>query len=524
METFKVLILDDEQLIANGLAQKVNWRALGCTVAGVGYDGSEGLRLLEEKKPDILLTDIIMPGCTGLELAQHIQQRNLPVKVVLLTAYDDFAYARRAIGFGVKDYILKPIDKQEIAKIVRCIVKELRDSTQIRREHEKAQRIAEHMLPLLSQAVLFDNAIHGYAAGELAETYSSLFDEAYNRGIIAVLQMTLRNTPMEDLAAFSVYSLTKEYLAEKDFKCLIKQIGNRVILIFAAVSGLDQVVLFDRVSACLKGMLEHIQTEKQVRCCIGLAEPYQNLDAMHGVYLHACSLLKQGFFDQDSTLHTKTAAIQESRKAEVGQVMTQLLAAEQMGNPEEVQRLIQEYSNLLTAVDDADFALENLQELAGRVNRLLEEYGELESEVIDRSALDISGVFSSCVETIQEKMMDVCLYIRSKQRITSKIILLVENRYAEPDFSLQLVADELSLNQSYLSRLFKKERGINFSQFLTDYRIDKACELLRVTDYRGNEIAAKTGFSDERYFSTVFKKKCGIAPKKYRETMRKSEL
>lgn len=521
MNRYNIIILDDEQLIAQGLAQKVDWNSLGCAVAAVGYDGEEGLRLIRELQPHILITDIRMPQRSGLELAEIIQQQGWPVQVVLLTAHDDFQYAKQAIGYNVQGYILKPIDKQEVVDSVQKIVQDLDSRNRMRSEQEMIQKIAEQMRPLLSQAVLFDNVMYGFAPGESMEAYSGLFDEAYRQGVVAVLQAWVGQSTLDELAVFSIYSSVGETLMQAVPKYLIKQVGNRLILIIACTESISLQVFRDRTSHMLEQILQTILVEKRIICHIGLSEPYSSVDNMHLCYQYACELLKKGYYQSCPGVFSHQEMRSETEKPQVEAAIAQLWATVHLGSSDEAEALLVQIRRLLASTRDADYMVDKVVDIANGINRILQDYGELEAEEIDRGAIQLRGSLDSHMALLKEIVRDICTYIKSKQRITGRIRLLVEKRYSETDFNLQLVAEELDLNQSYLSRLFKKEIGIKFTQHLADFRIEKACELLKSTSYRSNEIARLTGFSDERYFSTVFKKKCGITPKKYREKHQK---
>ena len=139
----KVVIVDDESLITKGLSEKIAWESLGCRIAGIGNHGVEGLRLLEEHCPDI-----IMPGKTGLELAAYVSKNRIQTKIILLTAYEEIEYAREAISYGVSDYIVKPIDKEEIIKAVKNIVQRLNFHHKLIFEQEQKDKIVLKMKPL----------------------------------------------------------------------------------------------------------------------------------------------------------------------------------------------------------------------------------------------------------------------------------------------------------------------------------------------------------------------------------------
>src|SRR5690625_374146 len=138
----KVLIIDDEPMICKGLSDKIDWKNMGCAVCGIAMNGLEGKKKINELKPDIVISDIIMPGCTGLELAEYVYEFHKDIMMILLSGYDEFTFAKEALKYNVFDYILKPTDKEE----VKIIIKKAMEVLDQRRNQKKSYQHMESII------------------------------------------------------------------------------------------------------------------------------------------------------------------------------------------------------------------------------------------------------------------------------------------------------------------------------------------------------------------------------------------
>lgn len=515
MSLYKVAILDDEILIADGIGSKINWDQLGCEVDSIAYDGQHGMQIVKNNNIDILITDVVMPVFSGLEIAEYIHKNKLDIKVVLLSAFDDFSYAQQAISYGVKDYILKPFDKNILIETIKKIVKNLNDNNKKLIEQENIKKIK----PLLSQAFLFDNTVNNLNKEEIEENYSNIYDSVYSKGVITVIEVDNIEDKLKDLVLFSVYNLTKTHLESSEVDFIIKQNLDKIITIFPNSEHIDMSVLRNRIISLNKHLLNEIYEKLNITCYSAISVPYNSINNMNDSYIMAINLLKQSYFEKNPRVFYDEISNKIINSFNVIQNMdieiNNMTSVISMGNTEKAVDIFHKIADSLLEVKNIDYAVSAFYKIAIGLSVILINYDELTEEEIEPSTFN-TGSFFKHRDMIEEKIYDICIYIKSKQRVIGRILLIIEKSYNNPDFGLQQVSDELNLNQSYISRLFKKEMEVNFSQYLIEYRIKKACELLQLTEYKSNEISRMVGFADERYFSTVFKKKCGCTPKVYR--------
>lgn len=516
-DLYKVVIVDDESLITKGLSEKIAWESLGCRIAGIGNHGVEGLRLLEEHCPDILITDIIMPGKTGLELAAYISKNRIRTKIILLTAYEEFEYAREAISYGVSDYIVKPIDKEEIIKAVKNIVQRLNFQHKLIFEQEQKDKIVLKMKPILTQAVLFDNTIYGISRDELREVYSDIYDPSFASGAVAVMRLSAlsyetSHSSLENLAKFSIFSFSAAFLERSGSKAIIKQTDDLFVVIFA----LKRKEQLESAKEILHSLVRHIYQEKSIVCHASISSVYHDISLMHLCYQEARQLLKRSYFSEGPSVFLETQIHAAASKPKVS--LNELFEKISEGDIEKAEIIFNNIAYKLEAGKNTDASVEVFKEAADGLNKVLKDYGDFITESVSHEQFNLNGNFMRHKNLIFEKIRDICIYIKAKQRITDNVILQIERNYADSSFNLNSVAEMLRLNPSYLSRLFKKDKGVNFSNYLTDYRIEQAKKLLLTTDFKNSRIAERTGFSDEHYFCKVFKQKCLLTPKQYKQS------
>lgn len=509
---YQIVILDDESLITQGLSQTIDWAAIGCRVACTGNDGEKGLRLIEQYRPDILITDIIMPGKTGLELSQYVQQHLPQTRVILLTAYEDFEFARTAIRYGVSHYIVKPMDKAQIIQAVSSVVDELRQADLQQQAHKQIQTIAQQARPIISQSILFDSALFGLRGDRSDQMPEDFFDPDYQSGSIALIRHPFLEGEMDSLISFSIRTHLDSLVQSQGVKCIHKQLDGVTLVIFALDHRMGPQAFQHHIRMLLQALLDDIAVSKALICHASQSGIYHTPQQMHGMYMHALDQLERCYF------HYQPGVVEVAKTpgAFHAPSLDELMELVSLGNTDKARAWWNKTVQALAGMQQAPQTVEWLRQTMAALRGLTQKYPDLVLPKEPHQQLTVQGNFYDQQAMLWRMAEQCCQYFQSRQSLSGRIQAMTERGFSQSDFSLRDISRELDLNQSYLSRMFKKQTGIAFSQYLTQLRIDRAKHLLRFTQLKNYEIAQQIGFSDEHYFSKVFKQRCDMTPSQYR--------
>lgn len=508
----KVLIADDEMHIRNGLKKGIPWKALGIDEVLTAEDGEAALEICREKRPEIIVTDIRMPGLDGLSLTQSAGEHWGLKKAVILSGYSEFEYAKRAIGLGVADYLLKPVKTDELTALIEKIVKEIHEE----KYKEEAAR-QEKILDILE--------------GRLpAEEIKTLLCE--RKGIKYRKENFSNNIVLGVLKGDVVYGKKacgtddlREYIEEeRGITFLVREKLSSVFLL-QLCSRQDRGDYLSRMSSCLRrinkrhtdsaGFSLGVSSAGMVR---DVARLYKQacLALEHRLYLGAGSCM---FYEQIPGESEKIYPVLSLDKSAIEESVLMLQV-------EELNRHIHKHFVYLREKRCTD--KQTVQELCLAVKNTV-------FDVMKEKGVDIAGILDRNQELFQSQMdfstlvsyekwlCDYCYLLLAGLRdltgkhystIISRAVDYINQHYSE-EITLKGLAEEVNKSPSYFSCIFKKEMGLNFNEYLNQVRIRKAKELLRMPDMVIYEVAEKTGFHDYKYFTKVFKKLCGCSPSEY---------
>lgn len=386
---YKVVIADDEKLILKNLAQIIDWHGLDCEIIGTAQNGQEVLEIIKNQQADLLLTDISMPEMSGIELLKTLNQIDNKPMVILISGYDDFEYAKEAIKNNAFDYILKPIDYDELEDCVKRALNKLKEQKVSVYRHEK-------------------NAIY-----ELIT--SGKVDVQINNKQALYFSVIVKNYK-EDIEF--IFTKNADFLSKWNANLFVYKLSEREVMVVVE-------------------MAKHF-----------INQTAEITDAFSQQLLHEGS---------DQCIIS------------VGKVVEQLF-------------------EIKHSVDAAKELLKYENYISGNVlteERLKKEYKP------SQSAADM-----------MEEALD---YIRDN---------------FQTDLGMEQIAERAGLSVSYFSLLFKQKTGLTFLDYLTNVRMEYACLFLQNTGLKTYEIAEKVGYTDQRYFSQVFKKKMKNTPSEYRKLVK----
>lgn len=524
----KVLIADDEKLICRLVQALADWETLGMEVVGTAENGLEALELVEKLEPDILITDIRMPACDGLELIQRAKELRPQLEVVIISGYAHFEYAHSAIQYGVGDYLLKPIKKDELMETlrktkVRC-EKHVLTENSISVDYKSSQKDLQYLRSTLVKDMLLPNPPR-LSAERLRDTYHFQMQGDMYQVFLLKIDCDIRKmvgSPYEILQA----------KAEEIFGKGLSALCPEYHLYFQDYTGY--------------GILNYeagqkAEVRKSLRACLNL------LDVQKKLYGPAEFSLALGAAVTDCE---KLADSLEEAKIVILERLLEgpgrLLEGIPAGSGIEKRNLLDGYVKLtehaieVLDVEEASAAVQRLQEAvmqmphaSGReIFELVLSAGHL---FVNRCAADnavgiyqefeyrcrqcgrIEEIFDQLL-VLQETLITETQELQKSEagrpvRIAKQYVM---QHFHEP-ITLEAVCEAVGFSASYFSVLFKKETGEGFAKYLTRVRMDEAKRLLRETNLSVAEICEKVGYSDRKHFTHTFHKTAGLNPAEYRK-------
>ncbi len=527
---YRLLIVDDEKHIRDGIKRMIPWEEYGIEICGEASNGKLALALMNQYQPHILITDIKMPEMDGLELLKKIRQRNLKIRTIVLSGYDEFQYVRQAMKYGAIDYILKPSGKSDIIQIVEEIINNLEDEINAHIENQNG-------FELLKSNVLnrlFKNEI---SPMELREKLQMLKIDLTKVPLAVAVIEIIKNKQDEKLESeeyinktFEINKVCQQWVEEREEGIVFINSEGNVSLILENMNEND--VKLGKVDA-LKELRRRIIGEVKCPISIAVGDCAQSHRSLRLSYTHAMETKEYQFvFGRDSILYYEEIKNYFNEKKSIidvdnQQVITMIENEDYSGIEKYVVTMFDKYiceERIPDCFVLRNCALEILIVSFHCIEKLplvdKKKILSMKQEALSKISTEFSyeEMQNSILESIQ-KILDE-MKVTSENKYTKQVwstIKMIQNNYSDPDLSLQYLADEFHINTAYLGRVFKKETGSTFTDYLSMIRIEKAKDLVMNTNYKGTEICKKVGFTNYNYFYIVFKKITGQTPVNFRK-------
>ena len=490
MEQYKVILVDDEVEVIDVMKKKIRWDDLGFDVVGSATNGVKALELVEKLQPDVVLTDIKMPYMDGLELARKLNQDYPNIYIMLCTGFDEFEYAKEAVHLEIKEYMLKPISATELSESLMKLKTTLDREREEKLNVKKLEDYFQEILPKL-QSNFFISLIEGRVREEDYERFLLDYRVDMKGPLFCCMIFHTSENDVPDgmnplLLSMSVEREIKQRLTENCNCQEFIYMGNTILIM--ELHSEDEIAQL---------------TDKCDRFC-------------RWAWRIIGAAVTAGIVPKESK---KAVPLEETR-------MQELFRAIHVGNQEKIRKeAIKETEKLhKNAATISQYNLATMEivsgffkfcannsmdfnEISGNVQNLYERVTQFDENSMTNWIINMSTAISEKLRSTRNS---------TSRRIITDAQNIVKDRYMEPDLSLDDVCADLGVSNSYFSSSFKKETGQSFVSYLTDYRMDRAEELVLNTDEKSYKIAEKVGYQDANYFSYVFKKKFGVSPSKYR--------
>ena len=539
----KIFLAEDEVIVRETIKRMIPWEDLGFELVGEAADGEMALPLLLRQKPDLLITDIKMPFMDGLTLAKVAKKEIPGLKVVILSGYDDFNYAKQAINIGVEDYLLKPITKNALIERLT----EIRS----RYEHEKTQKEYYEKFHREMQAYeknssrdFFEALVSG--SMDMMEIYRrseklglDIVAEAYN---VLIFTMNCEEDFSGQREGYSEWEaesleLLEEFFSENTsamlFRCNIFSYG-------VLIKGQKETIE-ENTRSCVSEIQRILDRKEQKRqWFVAAGEPVERLSQIQKSYYSASRAFSQRYlYDENILYYDEMASMEKKNVTEDDSTYLQKVDVNAL-NPVILQKflsngLLEDTENF---VKDYFYAIgqEPLESLVFRnyvtlnvrfsVMSFLKEIGCDTRTLEQEDTKDVLSESSKSLENAiayAEKIISQAIALRDQnsgnknRSILKTAVDFIDSHYMEEDMSLNKAANAANVSANHFSALFSQNMGQTFIEYLTNLRMNKAKEYLRCTSMRSSEIAGEIGYKDAHYFSYLFKKTQGMTPSDYRK-------
>lgn len=527
---YKILIVEDEEFVRTSIVQLINWRELGFSVVLQAENGAVGLETAIMEKPDLVLADIRMPEMDGLSFTMKLKEILPETVVAFMTGYDDIDYAKKGIEMGIARYISKPIGIESLTKILKEL-KEKLDKMQHQKNYlEKTWNQLHQSLPLLKERYYKRLVYKPSQISQLVRNMQ-LFDiplpsESFSVCILAPDFIDLSSFDIE-LYNYAIKNLVNDTLGG-DCPLFFNENGQMVIVF----SGLDITNEQDEIEKITE-ILNIIKTNINsifgfsITAALGtIVSAFENLNQSYNEALSAldCRYLvgnNQIYYIKDIGYHAGFYYPADT--------CTNLIEAVKTDQENEIEAHLNEITEFFET--SSNVSPNNIKlvyaEIAINLLKLMTQLTDLNQDLWkDGFKLFESIQKNTTIRDMSLKMMNFAQAVAgelksaksmSNQLFINKVISFIKKNYFDENLKLTTAAANISISSGYLSALFKKETGQNFSDFLTQVRIDNAKYLLKNTDKKTYEIAFETGFSNPNYFSYAFKKNTGLSPSEYKD-------
>ncbi|NOU69376.1 response regulator [Paenibacillus sp. LMG 31461] len=507
----KVLLVDDEPVIRAGLAQLIQWEKYGFTIVSKAKNGEQALQLMQEEAPDVIITDIRMPKMDGLQLIQAVrEERNLQIPVIILTGFNEFDYARQAIRYQVRDYLLKPVDKEElIAALTR-----IRDTLRI-----------DHALPVDSQS---GNAIKLLLRSTTSHDIKiKLCQSLHTHYPVLLMVIMLQNhtqTTFTQIYHFLQPVWEAFRLSESFVRFYIDADGYIAVLIRPESAHLSKTEEKQLAYALLHAI--HNTLDQEAFLSVGhLAHsPEQLADAFQA----ACAASVYSLYvDRPTVLAYEDIKLLPPFKSQYEYLASfqQLKESIENNNPQEMKIVVTDiFDFFVEQFISPDTIKVHLYRFLLEIEKYVAEMnGDIQPIIKAANHIDLTCT-TTPIRIQRETFLGTCqqigteiAFLRIQQNfgIIDQIEQYVNSHFHE-NMTLKDVAAKFYMNHAYLGQLFRRKKEIHFNEYLHQVRIEEAKRLLRLTDLKIAEVAKKVGYNDPAYFSGKFEKHVGFTPTAYK--------
>lgn len=501
---YQLMIIDDEPVVREGIKQLIPWSEYNFTVCAEGVDGKDGLKKILEHLPDLVLVDIKMPGMTGIELIREARKHNFEGKFIILTGYSDFEFAKSAISLGVRAYLLKPIDENELRDNVKEVLAELEAKRNLDDYYTSSE--------IKARQVVLRRLLRPSEDKESLRREIKLYgmDFKYSRFCVAIISPKNKDVEQEP----NIDMEQVENIQKRSAKIDPIFVDNTLVLICKGCSYLE-------VREHLLHYNQRIRQEKKEGYFITVGQDVTRWEDINFSYECAKLLLDNSFLykDMDVVCIDDLKTGYSDGESKFAEHLCELIEiGDREGIYERLQNLKEMYrSKVVKETDIKVQVIHNIVLLHGMLEKKypdkLADYKDFDAVT---EAVKKSDSLDSLIENVNRYAVEMTekIGITTTENIVKRVLAYMERNYVQ-DIKLEDIAKLFSYNSAYLGKVFKKVTGDSFNNVLNSIRIKNAKKLLLESDLKVYQISDMVGYSNTDYFYTKFKKHVGLSPKEF---------
>jgi len=527
-EAIRLCIIDDIKSVVDGLTA-MNWEEQGIRVAGAASNGEEGLRLIGELQPDLVITDIRMPRMDGLSMLRTILDENHGCKVILISGYADFEYAQQAVQLGAFDFVVKPFSEEEMmSAVLRAKAAIMEEKIKLMSLREMENKLRESM-PALRQEYFASLVSHRTSWKEASERWEFLNIELEPRGFVVMLieidpfrePIAEQSVREMELIRFSLLNIIQETLAGYARSVVFRTGHDQYLAVLNDTGASSPIEIAEQ---CCR----NIDRYTKFTVSIGGGGRVEEISELPDSFRQAQRALSYHLFTEGNAAimydDIRQSGSQEPLALEYKDELLLALRSGNVGRTEAILSAISESLQQLISRQNPDYLLSLYDELAASAIRSFYEmvpYSDIQPLIQKfRTAQGTAGL---PLASLQRQLLALCTEgaelvrrnsLSEGQKVIYKAIDYIKGNLSE-DITVGECAAHVHLSASYFASLFKQVTGLTVTQYVTSERIQKAKQLL-VEGAQVQEVASAVGYEERRYFSEMFKKITGQTPSEFR--------
>lgn len=536
---YKVLLVDDETLIREAISENIQWEEMGFSFMGACENGRQAMEAIEKEQPDLLLTDINMPFVDGMELTKFVYENYPDTKVIIISGFDEFEYAKNAVKYQVLEYILKPITPMEFTETLLRVKKMFDERKESQRDMKKIRSAYVSNLPMV-QGRYLHNLLNGtvdYAKldEKQEELRLNLSAGCYNTALVEgdSLEPFISQyaNVKDELALFAIYNITAEIVALENCGIAFQGTDEKTAILFM---GDAEESLKVKIKQILPKIHRAIEEFLQIQVTIAVGKSVARLEELPDSFAKTKSALEYKFMlGGNQTIEAEEyEEIRNSAKhIDIFEWASQIATTIRTNKIEEISQKTEQFvEQVKLSYVNKNRSFVYVQNLVLSVINLLELPEELEDEIYSQERNFMKQIYEcENLDEVELRLRGTFRYIcnlMSNQRDSygkrQAMLALdyIEKNYADSSVTLNSVCTALAMSTSYFSSVFKNYTGETFIESLTKKRMEKAKILLEQGNLKTYEIAEAVGYSDAHYFSVSFKKAVGKTPTEYAREVR----
>lgn len=523
---YKMIIADDEQQILDGINMCINWTEMDVSIVGTATNGLHALALIKDLEPDILITDIKMPGLCGLDLIKKVKMFSEDIEIIIISAHQDFDFAKRAMDLGVVTYITKPIKKDMISKEVKKVVQKIISRQKQSKKITHLNDMWGQSIPLINEYYLNQLIMGRQEIYSKVKALPFMYEFIEQSGWFSVIVLQRYDT--ESIFNNSLVTTKIDETFSKFYlHVMFKSYNNEyVIMYFHKV----KEYIHEYTEEQVKVLISELNKEK-IYMQAGIGGVYKKFDNMYLSYIEAVKALsyrdnsgrKKIFNSRTLETHKDFALYSRELEPLFNEFEMNLIKGKYLYIKEVLDQINEVLSHRdyvywdtvqQTYCQLASIIISSLNTLKIPLNNVISTQDNLYHIILNTKTLDSLEVW------LLDILKKICglyhhHYEKTENASINKAIDYIYDNYNK-DLSLNDVAGYVKLNPSYFSRLFKSYVGISFVEYVKNVKVSVAKRLLRSTNDKVYTVCNKVGYTSVQYFTNLFKDKVGVTPKQYR--------